>query len=146
MKFWATVMAILFFVGHANAELEAKKIEQLLELTNALELGKQIGSSVMDQVSHLYPKEAQPLLQRLNDSMNDDEFKKLIIGLYQENFTEAEVDAMIAFYSSEQGKSIITKMPKVVQESMQIGGAYGQIKMRELLEEMKKEGYEPAKI
>ncbi len=146
MKFWTVVMALLVFVGHAHAEPDAKKIEQLLALTDGLALGKQVGDSVMNRISDLYPEEAQPLLRRLNDSMDDDEFKKLIVGLYQTNFTEAEIDAMIAFYSSEHGRSIVGKMPKIVQESMQVGGAYGQMKMRQLLEKMEKEGYEPATI
>jgi len=146
MKFFAAIVALLVFVGHAHAEPDVKKIEQLLALTDGLALGKQIGDSVMKRMSALYPEEAQPLLKRLNDSMNDEEFKQLIVGLYQTNFTEPEIDAMIAFYSSEHGRSIIGKMPQVVQESMQVGSAYGQMKMRQLLEEMKKEGFEPATI
>lgn len=145
-QYWVILMVCFSTLsGHAIAEPDTQKVEQLLEVTGALDLGKQMSSAMMDRLSPLYPEEAHPLLQRLLASLQGDEYKAIIVGIYQKNFTEGEIDALITFYTSEHGKTIVKKMPSVVQESMKIGGAFGQMKVREILEQMRKEGYEPEK-
>ena len=58
----------------------------------------------------------------MNDLMKEEmSWKKLeptIVTIYSEQFTEAEVEAMIDFYKTEHGKSILKKMPTVTTESM----------------------------
>lgn len=60
--------------------------------------------------------------QSINDLMKEEmSWKKLeptIVTIYSEQFTEAEVEAMIDFYKTEHGKSILKKMPTVTTESM----------------------------
>jgi uncharacterized protein len=48
------------------------------------------------------------------DSIIDD-----MIPVYQKYLTKADVDAMIAFYSSSSGKKILHDMPAIMSESMQ---------------------------
>lgn len=42
-----------------------------------------------------------------------------MIDVYTKSFTQEEVDGMLAFYASPAGRSLITKMPQVMQYSMQ---------------------------
>lgn len=42
--------------------------------------------------------------------------QKDFIDVAKKNYTQEEVDAQIAFYSSEVGQSIVNKQPKVLQE------------------------------
>lgn len=42
------------------------------------------------------------------------------VDLYLKNFTDAEIDAMVAFYSSAAGQSMLEKMPAMMTQSMTI--------------------------
>jgi len=146
-QYWIVLLiSFLTFSGQVSAEPDTQKIEQLLDMTGALALGEQLGKEMMKQMAPMFPEKAQPLLQELTQALRGDDYKALIVGLYQQNFTESEVDALITFYSSPAGQSIIKKMPTVMQESMKIGGVFGQMKAREILERMRQEGYEPSQI
>lgn len=41
--------------------------------------------------------------------------------LYDETFTIEELDGMVTFYESPAGRSMLTKMPTLLQKSMAIG-------------------------
>ncbi len=43
-----------------------------------------------------------------------------ILTINPKELTEQEIDDMLAFYSTETGKSLLQKMPAVMQESMQM--------------------------
>jgi len=45
--------------------------------------------------------------------------KPMYIQIYQANFTQEEIDGLVAFYSSPAGQAFVNKMPAVMQQSMQ---------------------------
>ncbi len=109
-------------------------------------MGQQVHNTLIKQLAPLFPKDAAPVLNSVSNSLKSNEFKDLIIKLYNKHYTEAELDAMFKFYSSKEGKSIIKKMPVVMQESMQVGNVFGQMQARKIIQEMKKKGFEPKSI
>jgi len=46
--------------------------------------------------------------------------RPLYIQIYQETFTQEEIDGLIAFYKSPAGVAFVDKMPVVMQRSMSI--------------------------
>ncbi|MEZ9408564.1 DUF2059 domain-containing protein [Vibrio lentus] len=60
--------------------------------------------------------------QSMNELMKEEvSWQKLeptIVTIYSNQFTEGELGAMIDFYKTEHGKSILKKMPAVTTESM----------------------------
>lgn len=46
-------------------------------------------------------------------------FEPLMIDVYLNTFTEEEVQGMLQFYKSPAGRAVVTKMPAVMQASMQ---------------------------
>jgi hypothetical protein len=46
--------------------------------------------------------------------------RPLYIQIYQESFTQEEIDGLIAFYKSPLGIAFVEKMPLVMQKSMTI--------------------------
>jgi uncharacterized protein len=46
------------------------------------------------------------------------------VAIYRKNFSEKEVDDMLAFYQTPSGQALIAKMPEVMRESMQVGQAH----------------------
>jgi uncharacterized protein len=44
----------------------------------------------------------------------------MFVDIYQKSFTQKEIDGMLAFYKSEAGQALISKMPIVMQSTLQI--------------------------
>jgi uncharacterized protein len=55
-----------------------------------------------------------------------DDLYAILIPIYRKHFTEADVDALLAFYDSPAGKKMVSVMPLITQESMAAGAAWGQ--------------------
>jgi len=52
--------------------------------------------------------------------MTWDTLQPMFVDIYQKSFTQEEIDGMLTFYRSKAGQAMITKMPIVMQSSMQI--------------------------
>ena len=59
--------------------------------------------------------------------------KPMYISIYQETFTQEEIEGLIAFYRSPAGAAFIDKMPVIMQKSAVIM----QARMPQLMEKMK---------
>ncbi|WMN61540.1 DUF2059 domain-containing protein (plasmid) [Pseudoalteromonas xiamenensis] len=49
-----------------------------------------------------------------------DKMRADIIDVYLKHYTEKEISDMLAFYESESGRSMLTKMPQVMSDTMQV--------------------------
>ena len=110
-------------------------IKQLLEVAQTHKLV----DSVIGQMNNLMlqaiaqatkGQQISPKVQRDIDQRRDEmvslmkellDWKKLepiYVRIYQKSFTQPEVDGMIAFYKTPSGQAVITKMPTVMQSSI----------------------------
>jgi hypothetical protein len=64
----------------------------------------------------------------LKTEMKPEEFYPKIVRVYMEQFTEAELRDLIAFYLTPTGKKFVSTLPTVTQKSMQIAHEYVQSK------------------
>jgi uncharacterized protein len=55
----------------------------------------------------------------LREQLQWQTFEPMMIRVYQNSFSQKDVDAMKAFYSSPTGQQVIAKMPLVMQQTMQ---------------------------
>jgi len=111
-------------------------IEQLLQITGALSLGKQMAMSLVAQISQTLKKARPDIPQRLLDALPEEveavfeanitSFKEATIPLYGKYFTGAEIKQMLQFYSTDLGQKTIKVMPALLQESMVVGQQWGQ--------------------
>jgi hypothetical protein len=60
------------------------------------------------------------LVQVLHEELAWDKMRPLYVQLYQETFTQEEIDGLLAFYKSPTGVAFVEKMPVVMQKSMSI--------------------------
>lgn len=77
----------------------------------------------------------QPLVNMVPEKNRKDfksEIKTKMDGLYDqlaevymESYTEAEIDAILAFYASPIGKKMLSETPKITEKSMKIGQEWG---------------------
>jgi uncharacterized protein len=59
-------------------------------------------------------------IQAIREEMAWDKMHPLYVQIYQETFTQEEIDGLIAFYKSPAGVAFVDKMPVVMQKSMSI--------------------------
>ncbi|HJY75531.1 MAG TPA: DUF2059 domain-containing protein [Burkholderiales bacterium] len=111
-------------------------IEQLLQTTGALSLGKQMGVSLVEQISQALKKARPDIPQRVLDALPEEvgavfeanipSFKDTMIPLYGKYFTGAEIKQMLQFYSTDLGQKTIKVMPALLKESMAAGQQWGE--------------------
>ena len=141
MKRYA-VLLILFatLVTTARAD-EASKKAKVEELIGVMHMDRTM-AQMMDAVTtqmHQAVEQTTPGMDTLTDAqkkmLNDFEaqvmqvvgaslsFKAMepdFVKLYMDNFSEDEVDGMLAFYKSPVGQSVLEKMPVMMNQSMLI--------------------------
>ena len=123
----------------ANDELTAEKrrdLETMLELTRALDLGKQMGTHAATQMMHVLKQQRPDIPARVLDALPEEigkvfdenmpQFKEMVVLLYNRHFTAAEVKEMLRFYESDLGKKTIQVMPQLAREGMELGQRWGQ--------------------
>jgi hypothetical protein len=52
----------------------------------------------------------------MKGEMTWEKMKEPMIDVYLKHYTEIEINDMLAFYNTESGKSIIKKMPAVMEQ------------------------------
>lgn len=119
--------------GLLHAEpASSESIDQLMKLTKVEDIIQQIHMQtddmmmVMSQQMGIQDNEKQMFEQFSSDMQNLmrtevtwEKMRKPMMEVYTSNFTQKEVDDMVAFYKTETGQSMITKMPMVMNQSMQ---------------------------
>lgn len=118
----------------ANAPSEAS-IKQLLEVTQA----RKLVDSVMGQMDNLMqqavaqatqgqqipPKVQKEIDQRraemialMKELLDWQKLEPMYVRIYQKTFNQQEVDGMLAFYKTPAGAAVISKMPAIMQNTM----------------------------
>jgi len=132
MKFLAACFCLFATVLPCAADEDSKaaKIEELLVVMKADKLVDQIfdqmNSVLMGQLGGAgdgksIMSEVQPqLMAAIRRRMSWDKMKPQYVRIYGESFTEEEVSAMVAFYKTPAGRSMLEKLPVVMQKSMEI--------------------------
>ena len=120
------------------------KLLQLLRVRESLQITldamkEQVRATAEQSLRESVPQPSAEQLRQLN-AIVDGVFKELVLDdllqdvvpVYQKHLTRADVEAVIAFYSSPAGKKIMREQPAMIRESMQATRA-GQQKKMELL-------------
>jgi hypothetical protein len=110
-------------------------IHEVFQLTHALDSLDQVVSMIMPQalaaLRQRVPNMSPADLDRLNAVLvgefkaNADSYEQLLIQLYDRNYTVEELQAMLVFYKSPAGRSIVAKLPTMRSESLALGARWG---------------------
>ena len=98
------------------------------------------------------PDVSQKALDRFRDVFVEEftgSMDELLVGVasvYTKHFSVEEMYEIIAFYDTSVGQKMIDRMPQMMQESMQVGGAIGaKVGMdvaQRAMEKVRKEGFD----
>lgn len=119
----------------APQKASSESIKQLLGITEIRKLldgmSTQIDGMLRNSMRQtLRGKPVSPEQQKILDDMqaellglvqaelNWDKMESMYVKIYQESFSQDEVDGMLAFYQTPAGKALIRKMPQVTQATM----------------------------
>ena len=148
----ARLVRILFLTGiafglasavHADEKRREALALEVMNLTGMSEIGAQAGASLLSQLKPVFPTVPDELWAEIAGSVSSDEIMQLSLAPFVKHFSEAELSAMIEFYTSAVGKAVLEKMPAVQYETMIIGNEWGQQKASEILEKLRSAGHEP---
>jgi hypothetical protein len=136
MKHLAILLCAFVFNSVAFAAPPSQaSIEKLLADTQADKTYTSIQQQIDSMLQHTLQQATQgqfisPEQQKILDAfkqkamtmieaqLNYDNLKSTYIQTYNENFSQEEIDQLIAFYESPTGKMFVAKMPSVTQKSM----------------------------
>jgi hypothetical protein len=143
------VALVLALGGAAHAQTSStdpaieKKIREVLVLTGSADMASAVMSQMLPAMKEMAPGVPESVWKDLEKEMDAEELVQLIVPIYAAQFTEAELDAMIAFYGTPEGKSIIKKMPQVMVQSMTVGQQWGQKAAERVFQKLQEKGYAP---
>lgn len=157
------IFTLIFFSSLSFSmaeELTSEKkadIIKLLEVSGALEVGKQMSAAVIQQMTQLLkstrpdiPDEMYDILKEEINLIIDEQmtaeggYFELANIIYHKYYTHEDIKGLLSFYKTELGEKLIKVQPQVMQESIQAGQMWGQalgpIIQERLIERFKKEG------
>jgi hypothetical protein len=106
--------------------LRVTKVEAILEslyVSMEAAMRQAMVRSVADRTltpaqKHFLDHAPQRYVAVMREELSWASVKPLYIQIYQENFSQEEIDGLVAFYDSPVGRTTIEKLPAVMQQSM----------------------------
>ncbi|WP_035672221.1 DUF2059 domain-containing protein [Flavobacterium sp. 83] len=129
--------------GFSQSSSKKDNIKNLLELTGSGKLGVQVGQNMINSFKKSYPNVPVEFWDDFLKEMNSDTLINLIIPIYDKYYTESEIKQLSEFYQSSLGKKVISTMPLVVKESMQVGQTWGKEIGEKVYSDLKEKGFAP---
>jgi hypothetical protein len=132
------LLLTLYPTAHADETTKAAKIQQLFEITHVDRLMNQMADQMLGQMNAMMKQQTAgtDLTPKQRDIMSTfttkvggmvkgqldwNKLKPQFITLYATTYTEPEIDAILAFYRSPAGQTMLAKLPELSAKSMQIG-------------------------
>jgi len=141
------ITTMMFLVAPAVAGQKEDLAKEMLNLTDMQKMMDQIVAQVQQmqaaqlKVLNIPEKDQEKVLQfqskvtkKIFDAMSWDKMEPEYITLFSTLYTVEELKAIVGFYKSPAGQSMLKKQPMLMQKSMQIA----QSKIQSLLPELKK--------
>lgn len=135
-------IAIFSIVSFAHAEVSKEKraeIERLLQLTGTKKLMDQMMTQMISAMKQQMKGAPESFWQKFQQRMDTHELVEKIIPIYDKYYTLEDLKAINAFYQSPPGQKMLSSLPQVMKESMQVGQEWGEKIGREAAEEAEKE-------
>ena len=107
----------LLDVTQAHKMVDTMNSQMQTMLKNSLQAATQ-GQKVTPQIQKEIDQIEQEMTSEMKDVLTWSKLEAMYIRVYQKSFSAQEVDGLIAFYRTPTGQALLTKMPIVLQNSM----------------------------
>ena len=123
-----------------NSE-KINSIKELIFITGAKNVTQQILNQSIDSMKSQFPQVPQKFWNEFKAGANADELINRLIPIYNKYFTEEDIKQLIAFYQTPLGKKVISILPRITQESIEVSQQYGIKAARRAIQKLEAEGY-----
>ncbi|WP_428243445.1 DUF2059 domain-containing protein [Gynuella sp.] len=157
-KFWIVCLLLCSFTAVAADSSKEAKVVELMDLMNMNALIDNMYAQMEPMLQNVSKElDIKPSEQPLFDQYYKDvvaimkadfSWEKMqpgMIDLYSRQFSEQEIDDMLAFYKTETGQAVLKKMPQLMQASMQLSQTLMQSAMPKMQARVKQLSNELAK-
>lgn len=155
----AVFLNVLIATSSVQAQSDPPSTAKIEELIKLMKLDTQITAMMP-----VMKKQVGDLLRQLAPGITDEHFAvalqaiseqfdrmpsifvRFVAPIYQKHLSRDDVDALIVFYKSPAGRSIVEKMPMISQESqvvaVEIGKRLGEQAFEEAKKRLRSKGYQ----
>lgn len=132
---YAIAISVLFAsLSVATAEPASRdSIKELMRLTGSADIAIQMMNQMRPALKQLAPDAPESFWNDFMAGVNADEIENLIIPVYQRHLSAEDVQALNSFYQTPVGAKLIRMQPVIMQDTMEIGQAWGQDLARQVM-------------
>jgi hypothetical protein len=144
----AAVVAIAVLsavVGRGASEAQTDRrarIVELLDLTGIGDLADQIVEGTIAPLKQAMPEVPEAWWDEFAEGVDTQTFLDRVIPIHDKYLTDAELNALLAFYRTPEGQSVLSKLPSIGQESMMAGQMWSVQVGEQLIAALQSAGYE----
>jgi hypothetical protein len=114
-----------------------KSIRRVLEVTGSQKMMIQVSTQLIASMKQAQPNVPEEFWSGFEKKLSSQELIDQLVPIYDKYYSKQDLDGLIAFYESPLGQKVLSTMPQVMQESMQIGQTWGKQKAEEVIREIK---------
>jgi hypothetical protein len=129
--------------AETSANPKAKIIGQLLDITEAADLGLDFAQRIQQQLAYMYPSAPSQIWQDWMAGLDTSVVTEQVVASYEQNFTLEELSGLLAFYKTPAGRANLKKMPVVMDQAMHAAQQWGQEEASKLQQLLEQEGHKP---
>ena len=143
MKKKVTIFALFIgVIGFAQSSKDAK-IKEFINLTGVNKMAVQGVKQFIEVYKKNYKDIPSEFWDEFLKEASSDNLTELYAPIYAKYYTESDFDELIRFYKSPIGQKMITTMPALMNESMEIGREWGQKLAKKVTDKLEtKYGYQ----
>jgi len=120
---------------------KADSIRELSRITGQANMARQVLGQMIEQFKQSTPDVPDNVWLEIMGDESIDGLIERMVPIYDRNFSQKDINDMLAFYRSDLGQRMLAKMPVVMQESMIAGQEWGAEVGQHMKEKLKKKGY-----
>jgi len=107
----------LLEVAQARKLLDTLMSQMDTIMKNAMQTATQ-GQPVPPDVQKIFDRCCADVVSTMQEQFTWDKLEPMYIRIYKKSLSQQEVDGMIAFYRTPTGQAVLTKMPAIMENSM----------------------------
>jgi uncharacterized protein len=136
------ILAFVAVPAFSQSTAKTQKIKKFMDAIGYTNLVNQSMDGMFELYEKTYPKVDTSFWNEFRKEMAADDLTKLIIPIYDKYFTESDLDALIAFYSTPAGIKIRDATPLITKEAMAAGAEWGKSVGEKVAKKLVEKGYE----
>lgn len=122
----ASIVLLIFSLNANSAPASAESIKHMMQKTGSGEIGIQAMTQLLPALKRLVPNAPDKFWEDFMAEVHPDDLINMTIPIYQKYLSQADLDAINAFYGTPAGQNLIRTQPLIMQESIAAGQLWGQ--------------------